>query len=83
MSNEIQENPGVTFNLFVILVVNIATVIMMFFLIFVSWKKGSKCWQKVAPKMYLMMVWTCYLVIPIGIIGLSGYYLIAERKIMR
>ena len=55
---------------------------MMFMLIFVSWKKGSKCWLKVAPKLYLMMVWTCYLGIPIGIIGLSSYYIIAERHIM-
>jgi hypothetical protein len=54
----------------------------MFMLIFVSWKKGSKCWLKVAPKLYLMMVWTCYLGIPIGIIGLSSYYIIAERHIM-
>ena len=65
-------------NLLVIFVVNIATVIMMFILIFVSWKKGSKCWKKVAPKLYLMMVWTCYILIPIGIIGLSSYYFIAD-----
>lgn len=79
MSKDIKEIPGVNTNLAVILMVNIATVIMMFMLIFVSWKKGSKCWQKFAPKLYLIMVWICYIVIPIGIIGLSGYLIIVER----
>jgi hypothetical protein len=82
MSNDIKEIPGVIFNLAMILMVNIATVIMMFMLIFVSWKKGSKCWKKVAPKLYLMMVWTCYILIPIAIIVLAVYYFVSERAIL-
>jgi hypothetical protein len=79
--DKIYEISGVKVNLAVIFMVNIVTVIMMFMLIFVSWKKGSKCWQKIAPKMYIVMVWTCYLGIPFGIISLSLYFFIKQRDV--
>ena len=48
--DKIYEIPGVNVNLAVILMVNIVTVIMMFMLIFVSWKKEANAGKKLPPK---------------------------------
>ena len=39
---------------------------VLHFLIFVSWKKGPKCWLIIAPKLYLGLLVITYVLMPCG-----------------
>jgi hypothetical protein len=42
----------------------------MLVLIFVDWRKGSKCWTKIAPILFFGLVWLIFIVLPLINIGL-------------
>ena len=39
-------------------------------LIFVHWRKGLKCWTKIAPTLFFGLVWLVFIVLPLINIGL-------------
>lgn len=47
------------------LVSNVVTTICVTILIFVSWQKGSKWWQKIAPKVFYMLILVNFVIVPV------------------
>jgi len=43
---------------------NFVTSICVTILIFVSWQKGSKCWQRIAPKVFYILILLNFMIIP-------------------
>jgi len=44
---------------------NLVTTICVTILIFVSWQKGSNCWQKIAPKVFYILILLNFVIIPL------------------
>lgn len=43
---------------------NFVTTICVTILIFVSWQKGSRCWQKIAPKVFYILLLLNFVIVP-------------------
>jgi hypothetical protein len=43
---------------------NFITMICVTILIFVSWQKGSQCWQRAAPKVFFMLILMNFIIVP-------------------
>ena len=44
-------------------------------LIFVHWRKGPKCWTKIAPILFFGLTWFLFIVLPLTNIGAVIWYL--------
>ena len=53
-----------------ILYSNYTSVVVDFFLIFISWKKGPKCWKAAAPFLYLGLTVIVYILFPLMNFGM-------------
>jgi len=49
-------------------------------LIFVPWRKGLKCWTKIAPTLFFGLVWLVFIVLPLLNIGLVIQILTTLKK---
>lgn len=49
------------------------------FLIFVPWKKGPEWYLRISPKIFKVLILLNYLVIPLGNLGLSAFYVIDPK----
>jgi hypothetical protein len=47
------------------LISNVVTTICVTILIFVSWQKGSQWWQKIAPKVFYMLILVNFVIVPV------------------
>ena len=47
------------------MICNYLSVIIIFMLLFVSWKKGSNRWVKMAPAIYYVLTLTLFLFLPL------------------
>ena len=56
-----------------ILYCNYTSVVVDFFLIFISWKKGPKCWKAAAPFLYLGLTVIVYILFPLMNFGMQIY----------
>lgn len=49
------------------------------FLIFVPWKKGPEWYLRISPTIFYVLVLMNYLILPLGNLGLSAFYVIDPK----
>ena len=55
---------------------NIISALMVWFMIFIHWKKGSTRWQRISPYIFFIFFYSSYLVIPVVNIAVFLYYVL-------
>lgn len=78
LPKDLFELKSINLVMWVILICNCLTAVIIFFLIFVSWKTGPAWWVAISPKLYVLMTISCYIIMPTGVMILSLYYFIAD-----
>jgi hypothetical protein len=68
------DNSGLQDQLRIIMICNWISLACIFFLIFVPWKKGPAAYQVVSPYIFYIVMFTNYVLIPVGNIVLSAYF---------
>ena len=72
--------PGIDQEIYVILFCNYCSVIMIFMLLFISWKKGPEWWTSRSPKIYYGMVLTMFVILP-SINFIWSFYTICDPRL--
>ena len=78
LPKDLFELKSINLVMWVILICNCLTAVIIFFLIFVSWKTGPAWWVAISPKLDVLMTISCYIIMPTGVMILSLYYFIAD-----
>lgn len=61
------------------MVSNYLSLFCITFLIFVPWKKGPEWYLKISPKIFLILVYMNYVILPLGNMGLSVFFTVNPK----
>lgn len=71
---------GIDQEVYTVLFCNYVSVIMIFMLLFISWKKGPEWWTSRSPKIYYGMVLTMFVILP-SINVIWSFYTICDPRL--
>ena len=70
-----------TIPLFIIFCTQFLSIILVIFLTFVHWKKGSKCWLRISPILFFVFLIALYIILPAIALCCVAYSCITKKLV--